>query len=62
MSASRVSIINKAFTKLDRTGDGEITIEDLKGLIMSYYYAVNYYYHAPVLLNTAQGLQCQKAP
>ena len=31
MSASRVGIIGKAFQKLDKTGDGIITIEDLKG-------------------------------
>ena len=31
MSKSRVDIIMKAFVKLDRTGDGVITIEDLKG-------------------------------
>ncbi|XP_071961092.1 calcyphosin-like protein [Antedon mediterranea] len=32
MSASRVTIIEKAFKKLDRTGDGVCTIEDLKGV------------------------------
>ena len=33
MSKSRVDIIMKAFVKLDKTGDGVITIEDLKGLV-----------------------------
>ena len=31
MSKSRISIIEKAFAKLDKTGDGIITVEDLKG-------------------------------
>lgn len=30
MSNSRVSIINEAFKKLDKTGDGEITVDDLR--------------------------------
>ena len=31
MTSSRVSIVNAAFKKLDRTGDGVVTIADLKG-------------------------------
>jgi Ca2+-binding EF-hand superfamily protein len=31
MSKSRIEIIDKAFAKLDKTGDGIITTEDLKG-------------------------------
>ena len=31
MSKSRKNIINQAFNKLDKTGDGFITAEDLKG-------------------------------
>ena len=34
MSKSRIDIIMKAFVKLDKTGDGVITIEDLKGLVV----------------------------
>jgi Ca2+-binding EF-hand superfamily protein len=30
MSKARVTLIRKAFTKLDKTGDGEVTPEDLK--------------------------------
>lgn len=30
MSQSRVKIIGEAFKKLDKTGDGEITVDDLK--------------------------------
>ena len=32
MSAARVNIIDKAFAKLDRTGDGVVTLEDLNGV------------------------------
>ncbi|XP_067118418.1 calcyphosin-like protein isoform X2 [Centruroides vittatus] len=32
MSAGRINLINQAFKKMDRTGDGVITIEDLKGV------------------------------
>lgn len=32
MSNARKSLITQAFLKLDRTGDGQITIEDLKGV------------------------------
>lgn len=35
MSAARQNLISEAFRKMDRTGDGVITIEDLKG----FYYA-----------------------
>ncbi len=31
MSDSRVGIIKKAFDKLDKTGDGKITVHDLEG-------------------------------
>ena len=31
MSKSRKAIVSKAFNKLDRSGDGVITVEDLKG-------------------------------
>ncbi|XP_003390641.1 PREDICTED: calcyphosin-like protein [Amphimedon queenslandica] len=32
MSQSRISIIDQAYNKLDRTGDGLVTVEDLKGV------------------------------
>ena len=32
MSGSRKNLVNQAFQKLDRTGDGTITAEDLKGV------------------------------
>lgn len=32
MSAARKNLINQAFMKLDKTGDGVITVEDLKGV------------------------------
>ena len=32
MSGARKNLINQAFLKLDRTGDGFITVEDLKGV------------------------------
>jgi Ca2+-binding EF-hand superfamily protein len=32
MSNARRNIINQAFDKLDRTGDGIVTVEDLKGV------------------------------
>lgn len=32
MSGSRLEIIGKAFVKADKTGDGQITIDDLKGV------------------------------
>ena len=31
MSSSRLDIIGKAFLRLDKTGDGQITIDDLRG-------------------------------
>ena len=31
MSGSRLEIIGKAFLRADKTGDGQITIDDLKG-------------------------------
>jgi Ca2+-binding EF-hand superfamily protein len=31
MSESRVNIVKQAFAKLDKTGDGVITVDDLKG-------------------------------
>ena len=31
MSQARKDIVKKAFKKMDRTGDGVITVEDLKG-------------------------------
>ena len=33
MSKARVDIIMKAFVKLDKTGDGVITVDDLKGFV-----------------------------
>ena len=33
MSRSRVTIIEKAFQQMDKTGDGVITVEDLKGCV-----------------------------
>jgi Ca2+-binding EF-hand superfamily protein len=32
MSKSRLKVINEAFKKLDKTGDGVITIDDLRGV------------------------------
>ena len=32
MSQSRIDIIDKAFKKADRTGDGIVTVKDLKGV------------------------------
>ena len=32
MSKARKDVISRAFRKLDKTGDGVITIEDLKGV------------------------------
>ena len=32
MNAGRKSLITQAFNKLDKTGDGLITVEDLKGV------------------------------
>lgn len=32
MSASRVKVIEEAFAKMDKTGDGTITIDDLKNV------------------------------
>ena len=32
MSNARKSLVTQAFRKLDRTGDGKITVEDLKGV------------------------------
>lgn len=33
MSESRKRIIEQAFSKLDKTGDGIVTVEDLKGYV-----------------------------
>ena len=33
MSRARKDVINEAFNKLDKTGDGVITVEDLKGYV-----------------------------
>ena len=32
MSSARISVIGQAFKKLDRTGDGVVTVEDLRGV------------------------------
>lgn len=32
MSQSRKNVVEQAFQKLDKTGDGRITIDDLKGV------------------------------
>ena len=32
MSSTRKNLIDKAFEKLDKTGDGKITIKDIKGV------------------------------
>ena len=37
MSQARRDIITQAFKKADKTGDGVITIEDLKGYISDYH-------------------------
>lgn len=34
MSDRRQRLVNMAFVKLDRTGDGRITVEDLKGNVV----------------------------
>lgn len=31
MSKARMDLIDKAFNKLDKSGDGQVTMEDLKG-------------------------------
>jgi Ca2+-binding EF-hand superfamily protein len=31
MSKARVALVRQAFKKLDKNGDGHITVEDLKG-------------------------------
>ena len=33
MSESRVNLIKQAFAKLDKTGDGVVTVDDLKGYV-----------------------------
>ena len=38
MSKSRVDSIMKAFVKLDKTGDGVVTVDDLKGFVDSLLY------------------------
>ena len=46
MSESRKAIIMSAFRKMDRTGDGVITVADLKGYVQlttSYMYYYHYY-------------------
>ena len=35
MSKARKNIINEAFNKLDKTGDQVITVEDLRGYVLS---------------------------
>lgn len=35
MSSTRIQMISKAFRKLDRTGDGVVTVEDLQGVYNS---------------------------
>jgi Ca2+-binding EF-hand superfamily protein len=32
MNQSRKNVVNQAFKKLDKTGDGRITIDDLRGV------------------------------
>ena len=32
MSRARKDLVNKAFMKLDKTGDGVVTIDDLRGV------------------------------
>ena len=43
MSQSRIDIIMKAFVKLDKTGDGVITVDDLKGYVDSPWLMVTLY-------------------
>lgn len=40
MSQSRQNIIDEAFKKLDRTGDGVITIDDLRYVESSIIYSI----------------------
>ena len=32
MNATRTAVVSQAFEKLDRTGDGTVTVEDLRGV------------------------------
>lgn len=32
MNATRTAVVSQAFDKLDRTGDGKVTVEDLRGV------------------------------
>ncbi|XP_013792301.1 calcyphosin-like protein [Limulus polyphemus] len=38
MSQTRVNLIEQAFQKLDRTGDKEITVDDLRGVYNAHYH------------------------
>ena len=40
MSDSRIRIVEKAFAKADKTGDGVLTVQDLKGFDLLYGFLV----------------------
>ena len=40
MNKGRIDLILQAYTKLDKNGDGQITIHDLKGIYI-YFYILN---------------------
>ena len=44
MNNTRTKIILQAFNKLDRTGDGKVTVEDLKGSAMQSSHILNHIY------------------
>ena len=41
MNNTRKELVIKAFNKLDRTGDGVITVEDLKGCVPFYLHFIS---------------------
>ena len=45
MSKARKDIIMQAFHKLDRTGDGRITVDDLRGLVNIHTYRLHTHTH-----------------
>lgn len=61
MSESRKNIVSQAFAKLDKTGDGAITIEDLKYCFF-YYRGSNMSLTVPVLTFFQECLLGQESP